>query len=288
MKTCGQKMGDEAFPCGRDHLLGRREGGNSTSWHLIRAPLWRGMRNYWMGKGCRGLCFGQRERLQYDFYVVVQLLSHIPLLATPWTAACQASLFFSISLSLLKLHWVGDAIQPSHSLSSPSLPALNPSHRESFPMSHIRWPKYWSFSISPFSEYSELIFFRIDWFDLLAVHRTLRSLFQHHNLKASVLQRSAFFMVQITYPRTWLLEKTISFTVWTSVGKVMSLLFNTLSRFIIAFLPGSKRLLISWLQSLSAVVLEPEKIKSVHSFPVYLPWSEGTKCHILSFLNVEF
>ena len=130
-------------------------------------------------------------------------------------------------------------------------------------MSHIRWPKYWSFSISPFSEYSELIFFRIDWFDLLAVHRTLRSLFQHHNSEESVLQRSAFFMVQITYPRTWLLEKTIALTMWTSVSKVMSLLFNTLSRFIIAFLPRSKCLLISWLQSLSAVVLEPDKIKSV-------------------------
>ena len=127
-----------------------------------------------------------------------------------------------------------------------------------------RWPKYWSFS-SPSdlpSEYSGLISFRIDWFDLLALQRTLKSFLQQHNLKASVLQCSAFFMVQVSYPYMTT-GKTIALTIWTFVDKVLSLLFKTLSRFVIAFLPRSKHLLISWLQSPSAVILEPKKIKSV-------------------------
>ena len=128
----------------------------------------------------------------------------------------------------------------------------------------IRWPKYWSFSFSnsPSNEYSGLISFRIDWFDLLAVQGTLKSLLQYHSSKASVLQCSAFFMVQLShlYMTT---GKTIALTIWTFVGKVMSLLFNMLSRFVIAFLPRSKRLLISWLQSPSTVISEPKKIKSV-------------------------
>ena len=128
----------------------------------------------------------------------------------------------------------------------------------------IRWPNYWSFSfsISPSNEYSGLIFFRIDWFDFLAVQGTLKSLLQHHSSKASILWCPAFFMVQLSHPYM-ATGKTIALTIWTFISKVMSLLFNTLSRFVIAFLAMSKRLLISWLQSLSTVILEPRKIKSV-------------------------
>ena len=125
---------------------------------------------------------------------------------------------------------------------------------------HIRWPKYWSFSfsISPSNEYSGLISFRMDWMDLLAVQGTLKSLLQHHSSKASILQHSAFFMFQISYPYMTT-EKTIVLTMWTLVGKVMSLLFNMLSRLVIAFLPRNNHLLISWLQSPSAEILEPRK-----------------------------
>ena len=122
---------------------------------------------------------------------------------------------------------------------------------------HIRWPKYWSFSfsISPSNEYSGLISFKIDWLDLLAVQETLESLFQHHSSKASILQCSAFFMVQLSHPYMTT-GRTIILTIWTFVSKVTSLLFNMLSRFIVTFLPRDKCLLISWLQSPSAVVLE--------------------------------
>ena len=128
---------------------------------------------------------------------------------------------------------------------------------------HIRWPKYWSFSfsISPSNEYSGLIFFRMDWLDLLAVQGTLKSLPQHHSSKASILRHSALFIVQLSHPyRTT--GKTIALTRQTFVDKVMSLLFNMLSRLVITFPPRSKRLLISWLQSPSAVILEPQEIKS--------------------------
>ena len=127
---------------------------------------------------------------------------------------------------------------------------------------HIRWPKYWSFSISPSNEYSGLISFRIDWFDLLEVQGTDKSLLQHHNSKASILRHSAFFMVQLSHPYLTT-EKTIALTTWTFVGKIMSLLFSMLSRFVIAFLPRSKHLFISRLQLPSEVILEPKKIKSV-------------------------
>ena len=126
----------------------------------------------------------------------------------------------------------------------------------------MRWPKYWSFSISLPNEYLGLISFRIDWFDLFAIQGTLKSLLWHHSLKASVLRCSTFFMVQPSHPYMTT-GKTTALTIWSFVGKVMSLLFNTLSRFVIAFLPRSKRLLISWLQSPSTVILEPKKIKSV-------------------------
>ena len=154
----------------------------------------------------------------------------------------------------------------------------------------IRWPKYWnfSFSIIPSNEYSRLISFRIDWFDLLAIWGTHKSLLQHHSSKVSILPRSAFFIVQLSHPYMTT-GKTIALTTWTFVGNVMSLLFNMLSRLVITFLPRSKYLLISWLQPPSVMILEPPKIKSYcfHCFPIYLPWSDGTSCHDLSFLNVE-
>ena len=147
-----------------------------------------------------------------------------------------------------------------------------------------------SVSISPSNEYSGLISFRIDWLDLLAVQRTLKSLLQHHSSKASILQRSAFFLVQLSYPYMTT-GKTIALTRWTFVGKVMSLLCNMLSRLVIVFLPRSKHLLISWLQSPSAVILEPTKIKSDTVSTVSLSISHevmGLDGHDLSFLNVEF
>ena len=136
------------------------------------------------------------------------------------------------------------------------------------------WPKYWgfSFNISPSNEHSGLFSFRIDWLDLLEVQRTLKSFLQHHSSKASILQGSAFFIVQLSH--TYMtMGKTIAFSKWTFVGKVMSLLFNMLSRLVITFFPRSKCLLISWLQSPSAVLLDPIKIVShcFHCFPVYLP-----------------
>ena len=137
----------------------------------------------------------------------------------------------------------------------------------------IRWPKYWSFSISPSNEYSGLISFRMDWLDLLAVQGTLKSLLQHHSSKASILQHSAFFIVQLSHPYMTT-GKTITLTSQTFADQVMSLLFHMLSRLIITFLPRSKPLLISWLQSPSAVILEPQKNKvsyCFHCFPIYLP-----------------
>ena len=155
---------------------------------------------------------------------------------------------------------------------------------------HIRWPKYWSFSfnISPSNEHPGLTSFRMDWLDLLAVQGTLKSLLQHHSSTASILRRSAFFIVQLSHPYMTT-GKTIALIRRTFVGKVMSLLFNMLSRLVITFLPRSKCLLISWLQSPSAVILEPRKIVShcFHCFPIYFPWSDGTGCHDFSFLNVE-
>ena len=145
------------------------------------------------------------------------------------------------------------------------LPPIPPSNRVFSNESTLskRWPKYWSFSfsISPSNEHPGLISFPIDWLDLLAVQGTLKSLLQHHSSKASILQHSAFFTVQVSYP-CMTTGKTIALTRGTFVGKVMSLLFNMLPRLVITFLPRSKRLLISWLQSPSAVILEPQKVKS--------------------------
>ena len=153
-----------------------------------------------------------------------------------------------------------------------------------------RWPKSWSFSfnISPSKEHPGLISFRMHWLDFLAVQGTLKSLLQHHISKASIFWCSAFFTVQLSHPYMTT-GKTIGLTRQTFVGKVMSLLFNMLSRLVISFLPRRKHLLISWLQSPSAVILEP-KSKISHCFqcfPIYLPWSDETKCHDLSFLDLE-
>ena len=207
-------------------------------------------------------------------------------LATPWTSTGQASQSITDSWSLLKhVHWVGDAIQSSHPLLSSSPPAFNLSQLQGlFQWGHIRWPKYWSFSfsISPSNEYSGLISFRMDWLDLLAVQGTPKSLLQHHSSKASILWHSVFFMVQLSHPYLTT-RNTIALTIWTFVGKVMSLLLNMLSRLVITFLPRSKRLLISWLKSPSAVILEPPK-ESLMLFPLFphlfpmkwwdrMPWS---------------
>ena len=153
---------------------------------------------------------------------------------------------------------------PSNHLILCCPPLLPPSIFPNESVLCIRWPKYWSFSfkISPTNEHPGLISFRMDWLDLLAVQGTLKSLLQHQSSKASVLLQSAFFIVQLLHPYMTT-GKTIALTRWTFVGKVMSLLCNMLSRFVIAFLPRSKCLLISWLQSQSAVILEPKKIKSL-------------------------
>ena len=195
-------------------------------------------------------------------------------------------------LTQTHVHWVSDTIQPSHAL-LPCLLLLLPSVFPSISVFSndsalcIRWPKYWSFSISPSNEYSGLISFRMDWFDLLAVQGTLKSLLQHHNSKASILLCSAFFIVQLSHPYMTN-AKTIALTRQTFVGKVM--LLNMLSRLVITFLPRNKHLLISWLQSPSSVILKPPKMKChcFYCFPIYLPWSNGTWCHDLSFMNVEF
>ena len=182
---------------------------------------------------------------------IVQSLSHAQLFAIPWTAACQASLSFATSQSFLKFMSIELMMSCSHFiLCCPLLllPSIFPSIRVFSNESAlcIRWPKYWSFSFSirPSNEYSGLISFRIDWFDLPAVQGTLKSLLQHHNFKASILRHSAFFMVQLShlYMTT---GKTIALTILTFVGKMMSLLFNTLSRLVVAILPRRKYLLFS-------------------------------------------
>ena len=186
---------------------------------------------------------------------------------------------FTISQSLFKLMSI-ESVMPSSYLilCHPLLllPSIFPSIRvfSSESALHIRWPKYWSFSfsISPSNEYSEIISFRTDLIDLLS----LKSLLQHYSLKASILWCSAFLMVQVSFP--YITGKTIALTLEIFVGKVMFLLFNTLSKFVIAFLPRSKHLLISWLQSLFIVILEPKKVKSV-SVSIFSP----SICHDLSF-----
>ena len=178
---------------------------------------------------------------------------------TPWTVAHQVSLSFTISQSLLKFMSIESVMSSNHLvLCCPLflLPSIFPTIRVFSNESalSIRWLNYWSFSIGPSNEYSRLISFRIRWFDLLAIQGTLKSLLQYCSLKASIFQRSPFFMAQLSHTYTTT-GKTKALTILTFVSKVMSLLFNMLSRFVIAFLPRSKHLLISWLQSLSTVIL---------------------------------
>ena len=194
--------------------------------------------------------------------------------ATSWIAARQASLCITNSQSPPKPMSIESVMPSSHLILCRLLlllPPVPPSIRifSNESALHMMWPKYWSFSfnISPSSEHPGLISFRMDWLDLLAVQGTLKSLLKHHTSKASTLEHSAFFIVQLSHPYMTT-GKTIALTRQTFVGKVMSLLFNTLSRLVITFLPRSKCLLISWLQSPSAVILEPSKIKSTTVFTV--------------------
>ena len=221
------------------------------------------------------------------------------LLVNPWAAAHQPSLSITNSQSLLKLMFI-ESVMPSNHLilCRPLLllPSIFPSigvftNKSVLP---IRWPRYWSFSfnISLSNEHSGLISFRIDLFNLLAVQGTLKSLLQHHSSKASVLRRSAFFVVQLSHPYMTT-GKIVALTRRrTFVGKVMSQLFSMLSRLVIASLPRSKRLLISWLQSPSAVILEPRKKKSVIvstvSPSICHEVMGPVAMHDLSFLNAEF
>ena len=198
----------------------------------------------------------------------VQLLSCVQLFVTPWIAARQDSLSITNSRSSLKLMSIELVMPSSHLILCRPLfllPPIPPSIRVFSNEStlHMRWPEYWSFSFSiiPSKEHPRLISFRMDWLDLLIAQGTLMSLLQHHSSKASILRHSAFFTVQFSHPYMTT-GKTIALTRQTFVGKVMSLLLNMLSRLIITFLPRSKHLLISWLQSPSAVILEPKKIKS--------------------------
>ena len=215
------------------------------------------------------------------FAILVQLLRHVRFFATPnWTASHQDSLSFTVSQSLIKFTSIELVMLPNHFiLCHPLLllPSIFPNIRVFSSESGlpIGWPKYWSFSFSiiPSKEHPGLISFRMDWLDLLGslkrqVQGTLKSLLQHHSSKASILWFSAFFMVQLSHPYM-AFGKNINWTIWTFVGKVMSLLFNTLSRLVIAFLPRSKYLLISLLQLPFAVILEPKKIKSLSLLPLF-------------------
>ena len=246
--------------------------------------------NYW---SCSRICFSLNSVPMIHFSSV-QSLSCLLLFVTPWIAACQASLSITNSQSSLKLTSI-ESVMPTSRLipCRPPflLPPIPPSIRVFSNEStlHMRWPKYWSFSFSiiPSKEHPGLISFRMDWLGLLAVQGILKSL-QHHSSKASILWHSAFFTVQLSHPYmtpsgkeyinaiychpdylTYMTTgKTIVLTRWTFVGKVISLLLNMLSRLVITFLPRSKHLLISWLQSPSAVILEPKKIKSDTVSPV--------------------
>ena len=225
----------------------------------------------------------------------VQSLSHVWLFVTPWTIACQASLSITNSWSLLKLLSIELVLPSKHLICCHSLlllPSILPSIRifSNESALRIRWPKYWSFSfsISPSNEHSGLIFFRMDWLDLLAVQGTLKSILQHHSSKASIFQWSAFFIVQLSHPYMTT-GKTIALTRWIFVGKGRSLFKNMLSRLLITFLPRSKHLLImaavTICSDFEALSRPAKKINGCHCFHCfsYLPWSDGTRCHDLSF-----
>ena len=228
--------------------------------------------------------------------VVVQLLSHVWLFVTPWTAAHQAPLFSTISQSLLKFIAIESVMLSNHLiLCHPLLllPSVFPTIRVFFSELAlcIRWPKYWSFSfsISLFNEYSGLISFRIDWFDLLVLQVTLKRLVQHHSSKVSILWLLASFMVQLSHPYMTT-GKTIALTIQTFVGNVVSLLFNVLSEFVIDFLPRSKCLYFMPAVTIcsDSEAQENKVCHCFHCFPIYFSWSDGAGCHDLSFLNAEF
>ena len=234
--------------------------------------------------------------VQSVYLVVVQSLSRVRLFATPWTAARRASLCFITSQSLLTLLSIELVMPFNHLVLCCLLFLLLSSFLSIRVFSkelvlHIRWPKYcsFSFSITPCNEYSGLISFRTDWFDLLAVQGTLKSFLQHHSTKASILCHSAFFMVQLSHPYMTT-RKTIALTIQTFVGKVMSLLFNPMSRFVLAFLPGSNCLnfLAAFTVCSDFGAQENKVCHCFHCLPTDLPWSDGTGCHDLRFLNVEF
>ena len=203
-----------------------------------------------------------------------------------------------LELAQTHVHWVGDAIQPSHPLSSRSPPAFIFSSIRVFSnesVLSIRWPKYWSFnfSISPSNEYSGLISFKIDWLDLLGVQGTLKSLLQHHSSKASILQFSTLFMVQLSHPYMTI-GKTIALTRWTFVGRVISLLLNNAVYVGHVYVAPSSKEQASF-NFMPAVTIcsdfgaqENKVSHCFHCFLIYLLWSEGTRCHDLRFLNVEF
>ena len=210
--------------------------------------------------------------------------------ATPWTAARQASLSITNSWSLLKLTSIGLVMPSTHFiLCHPLLllPSIFPSIRVFSNESAlwIRWLKCWtfSFSISPSNEHPGLVSFRMDWLDLLAVQGTLKSLLQHHSSKASILQRLSFFTVQLSHPYMTT-GKTIALTRGTFVGKVMSLLFN-----MVGYSFSSKQQASFNLMAAITICSDfgAQKNKVWHCFPIYLPWSDGTRCHDLRFLNVE-
>ena len=230
--------------------------------HLWTPYLWQRRQEYTMEKKTISLTSGAGKTGQFSS---VQSFSHVRLFATPWITARQASRSITNSRSSLKLMSIKSVMPSSHLiLCHPLLllPSIPPSIRVFSNEStlRLRWPKYWSFSFSiiPSKEHPGLISFRMDSLDLLVVQGTLKSLLQHHISKASILLCSGFFTVQLSHPYMTT-GKTIALTRWTFVDKVLSLLFNMLSRLVITFLPRSKRLLISWLQSPSAVILEPPK-----------------------------
>ena len=241
--------------------------------------------------------FKKRRSWHLVPFSLVQSLSRVQLLATSWIAARQASLSITNSQSILKLMPIDLVMLSSHLILCCPLLLLPPippsirvfSNESTRPM---RWPKYWSFSfiISPSNEYPGLISLRMDWLDLLAVQGTLKSLLQHHSSKASILRCSAFFTVQLSHPYMTT-GKTIALTRGTFDGKLMSLLFNMLSRLVITFLPRSKHLLISWLQSPSVGILEPPKIRSDTVSTVSLSIScevVGPDAMILDFWMLSF